>query len=86
MADDSGGQGRPRARILCAGAGVCYVCLEGASKAPLLGGMCTCQTMLLHGECQLDQLRSGYWTCSVCKEPYTNVRESILVEIPVPLL
>lgn len=59
-------------------AATCFVCTGDASSEPLLTDVCACRCLAVHASCQqmLIQRTPAYahGICSVCKEPYKNIK------------
>ena len=57
----------------------CYICYSGEGE--LLVDVCECKTMQLHFACQI---RTGLAVCTICKTPYSNVRQRKRIRIHTP--
>lgn len=59
----------------------CYVCNDDEKDEALLSNVCECKNIRIHPSCQLRLVRecpSGA-TCTICKQPYTNL---VVAEAP----
>jgi hypothetical protein len=63
----------------------CYICMDPVSPADRVARVCKCKSLVMHLECQRRLCAeaaagSSDGTCSVCRQPYSNVQ----VQRPVP--
>lgn len=59
----------------------CYVCHDDEKQEAVLSNVCECKNLGVHPSCQLRLVRecpSGA-TCTICKQPYTNL---VVAEVP----